>query len=75
MPAGKVRTLDDVYGWDQTLSQGLRLEVDHPTYGRLALPGSPLRFDDNAFSGGRAEHVAPPLLDQHGADIRAWVAD
>jgi crotonobetainyl-CoA:carnitine CoA-transferase CaiB-like acyl-CoA transferase len=75
VPAGKVRTLDDVYGWDQTLSQGLRLEVDHPAYGRLALPGSPIRFDDNAFSGGRAEHVAPPLLDQHGADIRAWVAD
>ena len=75
MPAGKVRTLDDVYGWDQTLSQGLRLEVDHPAYGRLALPGSPIRFDDNAFSGGRAEHAAPPLLDQHGADIRAWVAD
>jgi crotonobetainyl-CoA:carnitine CoA-transferase CaiB-like acyl-CoA transferase len=75
VPAGKVRTLDDVYGWDQTLSQGLRLEVDHPAYGPLALPGSPIRFDDNAFSGGRAEHAAPPLLDQHGADIRAWVAD
>ena len=73
VPAGKVRTLDDVYGWDQTLSQGLRLEVDHPAYGRLALPGSPIRFDDNAFSGGRAEHAAPPLLDQHGADIRAWL--
>ena len=75
VPAGKVRTLDDVYGWDQTLSQGLRLEVDHPAYGRLALPGSPIRFDDNTFSGGRPEHAAPPLLDQHGAYIRAWVAD
>ena len=73
VPAGKVRTLDDVYGWDQTLSQGLRLEVDHPAYGRLALPGSPIRFDDNAFSGGRAEHAAPPLLDQHGDLIREWL--
>src|SRR3954447_2604773 len=29
IPAGKVRTLDDVYAWDQTLSQGLLLDVDH----------------------------------------------
>jgi hypothetical protein len=25
IPAGRLRTMDEVYGWDQTISQGLRL--------------------------------------------------
>ncbi|MFN8193657.1 MAG: CoA transferase [Nocardioidaceae bacterium] len=73
VPAGKVRSIDDVLTWEQTLSQGLVLDVDHPAYGRLRLPGSPLRFDDHRHSGGRSEHLPPPLLDQHGAAIRAWL--
>jgi len=73
VPSGKVRSLDDVYGWEQTLSQGLLLSVEHATQGRLDLPGSPVRFDDNAFSGGRPEHVAPPTLGQHNESIRAWL--
>jgi crotonobetainyl-CoA:carnitine CoA-transferase CaiB-like acyl-CoA transferase len=75
VPSGKVRTIDDVYAWEQTLSQGLLLEVDHPTQGRLELPGSPLRFDDNAFSGGRSTHLAPPTLGQHNESVRAWLEE
>lgn len=75
IPSGKVRTIADVYSWEQTLSQGLLLSVDHASLGRVDLPGSPLRFDDNAFSGGRAEHLAPPTLDQHGDAIREWLDD
>jgi crotonobetainyl-CoA:carnitine CoA-transferase CaiB-like acyl-CoA transferase len=75
IPAGKVRSMDDVYGWEQVRSQGLVLDVDHPAYGRLSLTGSPLRFDDHAFSGGRERHLPPPLLGEHSAAIRAWVAD
>jgi crotonobetainyl-CoA:carnitine CoA-transferase CaiB-like acyl-CoA transferase len=73
VPSGKVRTIDDVYAWEQTRSQGLLLEVDHPTQGRLELPGSPLRFDDNAWSGGRPTHLAPPTLGQHNESVRAWL--
>ncbi|HSE07514.1 MAG TPA: CoA transferase [Nocardioidaceae bacterium] len=73
VPSGKVRSIDDVYAWEQTRSQGLLLEVDHPTQGRLELPGSPLRFDDNAHSGGRATHEAPPTLGQHNESIREWL--
>ncbi|MEO5852846.1 MAG: CoA transferase [Nocardioides sp.] len=73
VPAGRVRSLDEVYEWDQTRSQGLALEVDHPAYGPLTLSGSPLRFDDQTYSGGRSEHLAPPLLDQHGDAVRAWL--
>jgi crotonobetainyl-CoA:carnitine CoA-transferase CaiB-like acyl-CoA transferase len=75
VPAGKVRTLDDVYGWEQTRSQGLVVEVDHPVAGRVELPGSPLRFDDNDFSGGRRTHRPPPLLGEHDDAIRAELAE
>ena len=74
VPAGKVRTLDEVYTWDQTLSQGLLIDVDHLTLGRLRLPGPPLRwFDANGAEVSRRDHSAPPLLDQHADTIRAWL--
>lgn len=73
IPAGRVRSLSEVYDWDQAQSQGLVIEVDHPEFGPLRLPGSALRFDEQAYSGGRATHQPPPLLDQHGADVRAWL--
>ncbi|MEZ5096726.1 MAG: hypothetical protein R2731_11780 [Nocardioides sp.] len=34
-----MRSLDDVYGWEQTRSQGLLLEVEHPAYGAPHAPG------------------------------------
>jgi crotonobetainyl-CoA:carnitine CoA-transferase CaiB-like acyl-CoA transferase len=73
VPAGKVRSMDDVYSWEQVLSQGLRLTVDHPVLGAIDLPGSPLRFDDNAYSGGRSEHLSPPALGEHSSAVRAWL--
>jgi crotonobetainyl-CoA:carnitine CoA-transferase CaiB-like acyl-CoA transferase len=75
IPAGKVRSMDDVYAWEQVRSQGLVLEVDHPSYGALVLPGSPLRFGEQPFSGGREHHLAPPLLGEHNDTIRAWLAN
>ncbi len=41
--------------------------------GSIDLPGSPLRFDDNDFSGGRPSHDAPPTLGQHNEAIREWL--
>ncbi len=70
VPAGKVRDLAEVYSWEQTRSQGLLVEVDHAVLGSVTLPGPPLRLD----GGGRAEHLPPPTLDQHGAAIRDWLA-
>ena len=66
IPAGKVRSIDEVYDWDQTRSQGLVI-------GGIELPGPPIRFDDNAFGGGRSTHLPPPGLGEHGAAIRAWL--
>ncbi len=75
VPAGKVRTLDDVYAWEQTRSQGLVIEVEHATAGRIELPGPPLRFDDNAYAGAREHHLPPPVLGQHDESVRAWLDD
>jgi crotonobetainyl-CoA:carnitine CoA-transferase CaiB-like acyl-CoA transferase len=75
VPAGKVRSLDEVYTWDQTISQGLLVDVDHGTLGRVTLPGPPLRFfDADGTEVTRRDHAAPPVLDEHGDTIRAWLA-
>jgi crotonobetainyl-CoA:carnitine CoA-transferase CaiB-like acyl-CoA transferase len=73
IPAGKVRMLDDVYSWEQTRSQGLLIEVDHPTAGTVTLPGPALRFDDLPYAGGRAAHLPPPRLGEHNDAVRRWL--
>ena len=78
IPAGKVRAIDEVYGWDQAISQGLMVDVEHATLGRLSLPGPPLRFFDARPDGEtettRREHTAPPVLGADGDAIRAWLS-
>jgi len=77
VPAGKVRTLDDVYGWDQLESQGLKISVEHATAGSLTLPGPPLRFfapgPDGESETTRRDHAAPPVLGSSHEAIRAWL--
>ena len=76
IPAGKVRTIDEVFEWDQTASQGLLVDVDHSVLGPLKLPGPPLRFfEADGTEVTRKDHQAPPTLDQHGASVRAWLQD
>jgi crotonobetainyl-CoA:carnitine CoA-transferase CaiB-like acyl-CoA transferase len=76
IPSGKVRSLDEVYRWNQVASQGLVIDVEHPLLGNISLPGPPLRF----FAAGDTaettvtEHDAPPLLDEDGQDIREWLS-
>ncbi len=70
IPAGAVRSLDQVYDWDQTRSQGLLIDVEHPVLGPITLPGPPLRFD----GADQPEHRSPPTLGQHDASVRAWLA-
>ena len=78
VPAGKVRTLDEVYAWDQLESQGLKVTVEHATAGPLTLPGPPLRFftpgPDGEVETTRRDHTAPPVLGADGDAIRAWLA-
>jgi crotonobetainyl-CoA:carnitine CoA-transferase CaiB-like acyl-CoA transferase len=75
IPAGKVRSLDEVYVWEQVASQGLVVDVDHPVLGKVSLPGPPLRFFAPGDSAETTitEHDAPPLLDEDGESIREWL--
>jgi crotonobetainyl-CoA:carnitine CoA-transferase CaiB-like acyl-CoA transferase len=68
IPAGRVRNLKQVYEWEQTRSQHLVVEVDHPTLGVIRLPGPAVRFDDQP-----GPHSPPPLLDEDGSAIRTWL--
>lgn len=75
IPAGKVRSLDDVYASEQVASQGLAVQVAHPRLGAVTLPGPPLRFfDRQAIEVTRTGHQAPPVLGADGDDIRRWLS-
>ena len=66
VPAGRIRSIREVYEWEQTKSQGLLIDVDHATLGSITLPGPPLRFfDADGDELTRKHHTAPPVL---GAD-------
>jgi crotonobetainyl-CoA:carnitine CoA-transferase CaiB-like acyl-CoA transferase len=75
IPAGKVRSIDQVYGWEQTRSQGLLIEVEHPSLGRVELPGPPLRFGETTYAGAREVHLPPPRLGQHNSSVQAWLEE
>lgn len=69
VPAGAIRTIDEVYNWEQARSQGLVISVDHASLGLIELPGPVLRFDGEP----PRTHAAPPLLGQHDTAVREWL--
>jgi crotonobetainyl-CoA:carnitine CoA-transferase CaiB-like acyl-CoA transferase len=71
VPAGEVKSLDQVYASPQVASQGLVVETDHPVLGPIRTPGPPLRFDRSASP----EHRPPPRLGEHSDAIRRWLDD
>ena len=75
VPAGKIRTMDEVYEWEQTRSQGLVIGVDHATLGSIEIPGPALRWFDGAGEITPTRHSAPPTLGQHTDAVRAWLGE
>lgn len=75
IPCGAIRTLDQVYEWDQVRSQGLLAGVDHPVLGGIELPGPAVRFSDPADPASETppEHSPPPGLGEHNGSVRAWL--
>ncbi|MEP6560260.1 MAG: CoA transferase [Nakamurella sp.] len=74
VPSGEVKNLQQVYEWDQTRSQGLLIEVEHPVLGTIELPGPPLRFFESSGAEWHREHTAPPTLGQHTDEVLDWLA-
>lgn len=71
IPAGAIRTIDEVYAWDQVRSQGLVITVDHPVLGPIELPGPVLRIDGLP----PIEHTAPPPLGHDNDAVLEWLAE
>jgi crotonobetainyl-CoA:carnitine CoA-transferase CaiB-like acyl-CoA transferase len=65
VPAGRIRTMDQVYGWEQLEHLGLIDRVEHPTAGTLELPGAPVDWSVS----GRRPAAPPPLLGQHNDEV------
>jgi crotonobetainyl-CoA:carnitine CoA-transferase CaiB-like acyl-CoA transferase len=77
VPAGLVRTIDEVYAWDQTRSQGLVIDVQHASLGPIQLPGPPLRFfeirGDKEVETTLEHHEPPPLLGADNTNLDTWL--
>jgi formyl-CoA transferase len=65
VPSGRIRTMDQVYGWEQLAHLGMIDHVAHPTVGDLDLPGAPVRWSRS----GRRPAEAPPTLGQHTDEV------
>lgn len=75
VPAGRVRSIDEVYSWDQTLSQGLVVQVNHTAIGPIDIPGPPLRWFDGGTEVSPTAHTAPPTLGEHTDAVLRWLAE
>lgn len=76
VPAGRVRTISEVYEWEQTKSQGLLVDVDHRTLGNITLPGPPLRFfEPDGTEVTETRHTAPPVLGADNDSVLSWLKE
>jgi crotonobetainyl-CoA:carnitine CoA-transferase CaiB-like acyl-CoA transferase len=65
VPAGLIRTLDEVFADEDVQRRGLQLRVDHDQLGEVSVPGGPWRIDGEPV-GAR---LPPPVLGQHTEQI------
>ncbi|MGE0699882.1 MAG: CaiB/BaiF CoA transferase family protein [Hyphomicrobiaceae bacterium] len=65
VPCGPINNLKEVFENEQVIARGLRVEIPHPTAGKVSLVRSPMRFSETPV-----EHkVPPPLLGQHTEEV------
>lgn len=70
VPHAAVDRLDEVLDRPQARHLGLEQQARHPTEGMVRGIATPMRFD----GAPAAPFAAPPVLDEDGAAIRAWLA-
>jgi formyl-CoA transferase len=63
--AAPILGVDQVFNHAQTLHRDMRMALEHPTIGKLEVPGVPYKLDAAPAKG----HSAPPLLGQHTQEI------
>ncbi|XP_028918109.1 succinate--hydroxymethylglutarate CoA-transferase isoform X2 [Ornithorhynchus anatinus] len=65
IPYGPINSMQSVFAEPQVLHNGLVMEMDHPTVGKIAVPGPAVRYSQFPMSEPRP----PPLLGQHTEEI------
>jgi len=67
IPAGRIRSIDQVLTDPQVLHRQMVVEVAHPRAGKVKLLGVPYKFSETPAS----VRTAPPLLGQHTEEVLA----
>jgi formyl-CoA transferase len=67
IPAGRIRSIDQVLTDPQVLHRQMVVEVEHPTAGKVKLLGVPYKFSETPAE----VRTAPPLLGQHTEEVLA----
>jgi crotonobetainyl-CoA:carnitine CoA-transferase CaiB-like acyl-CoA transferase len=65
VPCGPINDLSQVFSEPQAQARGLKLELPHPSAGKVAVVRSPMRFSETPVQHG----VAPPTLGQHTDEV------
>uniref|UniRef100_A0A4W5PU85 Succinyl-CoA:glutarate-CoA transferase n=1 Tax=Hucho hucho TaxID=62062 RepID=A0A4W5PU85_9TELE len=65
VPCGPINNIQQVFSEPQVANNGLILEMNHPTAGRIAVPGPAVRF--STFES--REPMPPPMIGQHTVQV------
>uniref|UniRef100_A0A673XTV5 Succinyl-CoA:glutarate-CoA transferase n=1 Tax=Salmo trutta TaxID=8032 RepID=A0A673XTV5_SALTR len=65
VPCGPINNIQQVFSEPQVANNGLILEMNHPTAGRIAVPGPAVRF--STFES--REPMTPPMIGQHTVQV------
>lgn len=71
IPCGPIANIDQVFDNPQVQHRGMRLELDHPTAGRVPGVANPI----NLSASPVAYDKAPPLLGQHTEQVLSELLD
>jgi len=67
VPNGPINDLKQVFEEPQVIARGMRIEVAHPTAGKVPMVASPMRFSATPIT----YETPPPTLGQHTAEVLA----
>lgn len=70
VPHAAVHSLPEVLATEQARHLGIEYRSVHPTEGEVRGIANPVTFNEQRFAGAEP----PPTLDEHGADLRAWLS-
>ena len=65
VPNGPINNLKQVFEEPQVVARGVKIEMDHPTAGKVPLVASPMRFSETPVE----YKLPPPTLGQHTDEI------